>query len=50
MLGIPDGNLMLLHDDNIEDKYKDQECVVVGKHPQENVYDINVNGLVCTFN
>ena len=49
-LEIPEGNLVLLQDhpeghNKIQDKYKSEEFVVVGKCPEPNVYCINpVNG------
>ena len=49
-LEIPKGNFVLLHDhpeshNKIQDKYKSEEFVVVGKHPDPNVYHIKpVNG------
>ena len=50
MLEIPEGNLVLLCDhpegcNNIQDKYKSEKFVVVGKHPEPNVHHIKpVNG------
>ena len=49
-LEIPEGNLVLLQDhpegcNKIQDKYKSEKFVVVGKHPEPNVYRIKpVNG------
>ena len=50
LLEIPEGNLVLLRDhpegcNKIQDKYKSEKFVVVGKHPEPNVYQIKpVNG------
>ena len=50
LLEILEGNFVLLHDhpeghNKIQDKYKNEEFVVVGKHPEPNVYCIKpVNG------
>ena len=49
-LEIPEGNLVVLQDhpegcNKIKDKYKSKKFVVVGKHPEANVYHIKpVNG------
>ena len=49
-LEILEGNLVLLRDhpegrNKIQDKYKSKKFVVVGKHPEPNVYQIKpVNG------
>ena len=50
LLEILEGNLVLLQDhpegcNKIQDKYKSKKFVVVGKHPEPNVYCIKpVNG------
>ena len=58
LLEIPEGNLVLLHDhleghNKIQDKYKKEEFVVVGKHPKPDVYcikPVNGSGPVQTVN
>ena len=58
LLEIPEGNLILLHDHpegckKIQNKYKNEEFVVIGKHPEPNVYcikPVNGNGPVQTVN
>ena len=58
LLEIPEGNLVLLQDhpegcNKIQDKYKSKKFMVVGKHPEPNVYHIkpgNGNGPEQTIN
>ena len=55
---IPKGNLVLLCDDpeshnKIQDRYKSEEFVVVGRHPEPNIYcikPVNGNSPVWTVN
>ena len=57
-LEIPERNLVLLHDhlescNKIQGRYESEEFVVVGKHPESNLYHIkpvNGNGPVQTAN
>ena len=57
-LGILEGNMVLLPNhpegnNKIQDKYKSEKFVVIGKHPEQNVYHIkpvNCNGPEQTVN